>query len=111
MLINVLKLPEVNLNPLIEARGFALEQLNQVGSGGGDFFVFSQTEKEIVFRNVSSCASFCTKKEKCDVRFCDQRGSEIHRGIAFIDSNLSFVYTGCANLSDPGCEARITLSS
>lgn len=95
---------------ITKATNFAIEQLNLL-DGRGDFEIYEETVNEVVLRNNTACSTFCTKKESCDVRFCNQRRNQIQRGITFIDSGIDMALLSCANLGDGYCEVRITISS
>lgn len=109
MITSALNLPVVTSDSLIQATDFVLEQLNLTDSRG-DFKIYSKDEREVVLRNDASCSTFCTKKEACDVKFCNMRRKQIERGLKFIDVKLELWIISCANLSDSFCEIRITIS-
>lgn len=110
MEVQLKSVPGCDLHRLDEAAMYVLVQLNQIGKGGGDYMLASRSDREVIFRNTGSCSSFCSKKDQCDVRFCNQRQKEIQAGVDFIGKGrLSFTITTCANLSDESCEARINV--
>ncbi len=94
---------------LIKAANFALEQLNLI-DGRSDFGIYEASRQEIVLRNETSCATFCTKKESCNVEFCEQYHRNIKKGISFIDNRIELYTMKCANTNDAYCEVRLTFS-
>lgn len=106
MEINVKSVPISDHYNLDRASAFVLEMLNQVGDGG-DFVITDRSDREVVLSNTGLCASFCSKKKSCDVKFCDQRQREIQQGLKFIDNRLTLAITACANLSDGHCEIKL----
>lgn len=109
MKVNSLAIPYLKSGALIEASNFVMEQLN-LNEGQGDFEIYSTTPTEIVIRNNMACSTFCTKKESCDVKFCNQRLNELQRGVSFIDNKILLALMSCANLEDGYCEVCITIS-
>jgi len=92
---------------LDNAAQFVLEQLNLI-DGRGDYVIRSRIGREITIINKSSCATFCTKKENCDIQFCNHRTKQIQAGVEFIDPKVELALMYCANLNDRNCEYRLT---
>lgn len=94
---------------LIQSSSFVMEQLN-LRNERGDFSIYEAGRQEVVLRNQTACSMFCTKKEACDAKFCDQYLRSIQRGVSFIDNRFKVGITKCANLNDAFCEVKVTFS-